>query len=621
MKTRVFGIVLLAVIFAAPVPLFALGEYDGVWFGVDNFSVCGESGSYDMGGVIYQESDDILWIGHIEIGIIKLIKSGGQWVLASPQDAIYDGSYITLTTMTCYFSGTNNLHGDITYTLYEDGQKYPGHTTVDYHRVESQVLSNGAELFSLSGGKDSLRCFEIDLPPGATDMRVKTWGGSGDCDLYLIFSRPDFDIYPSEGGSNWEEIFVPSPESGKWYIGLYGSDSYSGVNIKVTFNEIPIPITGDWDGDGRDEIGLYYPSESRFYLDTNNDGVLDQNVSMGRAGDLPVIGDWDGNGIDDIGVFRPSGRRFYLDTDRDGIHDISVTIGRASDVPVVGDWDQDGRDDIGVFRPSVRRYYMDFDEDGIHDRAVTIGRIGDYSLVGDWDGDGADSIGVYRPGNHRFYLDDDDDGIHDHAATLGTEGDIPVTGDWDGDGQTDVGVFRPSDNTFYLDSNLDGTADEIIDMYQIAAQYKTIIIDGNYSDWKTEDRVYLDTDGPECGNSPGQDIKEVYIAQDDGFIYLRYILNGPPDKTFGYKFGNGRRHIYVGQNYAGGYIFYGNAFGFPQPMLPDHFVHIDGNQFECKFYKSDVKEWKGKMLAAWCDQGKETVCRDYIEMPLIDLGL
>ena len=117
MKAKVFGIVLLAVIFAAPASLFALGEYDGAYQGKDNWSCCGESGSYDIAAVVYQESDDILWIGHIEIGIIKLIKSGGQWVLASPFSTYYWDDYITIKTMTCIFSG-NCLQGNITYTLY-----------------------------------------------------------------------------------------------------------------------------------------------------------------------------------------------------------------------------------------------------------------------------------------------------------------------------------------------------------------------------------------------------------------------------------------------------------------------------------------------------------------------
>jgi hypothetical protein len=49
--------------------------------------------------------------------------------------------------------------------------------------------------------------------------------------------------------------------------------------------------------------------------------------------------------------------------------------------------------------------------------------------------------------------------------------------------------------------------------------------------------------------------------------------------------------------------------------LPDSFVHVDGNQLEAKFYKSDVKDyWIGEQLDAWLDQGVATICRDIIHL-------
>jgi len=159
--------------------------------------------------------------------------------------------------------------------------------------------------------------------------------------------------------------------------------------------------------------------------------------------------------------------------------------------------------------------------------------------------------------------------------------------------------------------------------------YKTIIINGDYEDWDEKDRVYLDTDGPECGNAPGQDIKEIYVAQDNIFVYLRYIMNGPLDESFGYKFGD-ILHTYVGQKDGKGYIFYGwpssfdiNNLGYELSAirLPDSYVAVTGNQFEAKFLKRDVRIWKHQQLKAWSDQGYQTVCRDYIVLPPLNLDL
>ena len=170
-----------------------------------------------------------------------------------------------------------------------------------------------------------------------------------------------------------------------------------------------------------------------------------------------------------------------------------------------------------------------------------------------------------------------------------------------------------------LDIRADGTFTytEYIPFFTVP--YGNIKIDGNFDDWNSSHRVYLDTNGTDCSNLPGLDLREVFLAQDETFIYLRFVLNGPLDSTYGYKFGNDDRHIYVRSD---GYISYSNGVGLPQSNLPNSFVHIDGNQFECKFYKSDVLLYwsENESLGAWLDQGRETLCRDEVRMPILEFG-
>ena len=72
--------------------------------------------------------------------------------------------------------------------------------------------------------------------------------------------------------------------------------------------------------------------------------------------------------------------------------------------------------------------------------------------------------------------------------------------------------------------------------------FKTITIDGNYSDWAESDRIYIDSEGNDWRDASGQSIKVLYIAQDENYIYLRFVLNGPMPswgtKNLGYKFGS-----------------------------------------------------------------------------------
>ena len=72
---------------------------------------------------------------------------------------------------------------------------------------------------------------------------------------------------------------------------------------------------------------------------------------FGQAGDMPVVGDFNGDGVDEIGVFRNG--KWIIDTN--GNHQIDAEdkvfeFGGAGDKPVVGDWDGDGTDEPAVFR-------------------------------------------------------------------------------------------------------------------------------------------------------------------------------------------------------------------------------------------------------------------------------
>ena len=205
-----------------------------------------------------------------------------------------------------------------------------------------------------------------------------------------------------------------------------------------------IPIIGDWDGDNTDEIGVFRPIAddgiSKFYLVTRNlvdlgdeAGAADVCVDFGPyPTNVPITGDWDGDGDDDIGGFNPEKNIFYLyklDLKAEPPSAKSykdVPFGVAGDIPFIGDWDRDGKDELGVFRspyppypaenPGTNAFYCDRELTGNQHELGEIGNDGkpkpytygdlkDYPVIGDWDGDGDDDIGVYRPHNKKFCKD------------------------------------------------------------------------------------------------------------------------------------------------------------------------------------------------------------------------
>ncbi len=179
---------------------------------------------------------------------------------------------------------------------------------------------------------------------------------------------------------------------------------------------------------------------------------------FGQAGDVPITGDWDGYGHDQLGVFRPSTNTFALRHD-DG-SSTSLVFGNSGDIPVPGMWDHNGHAQMAIYRPSTNTFSVRHDDGTV--TSLAFGNPGDIPVVGDWDGVGHTQVGVFRPGANpgdanTFALRHDDGSVS--TATYGVQGDVPVVGDWAGKGRTTFGIFRPGNATYALSNAYAGTSD------------------------------------------------------------------------------------------------------------------------------------------------------------------
>jgi len=130
--------------------------------------------------------------------------------------------------------------------------------------------------------------------------------------------------------------------------------------------------------------------------------LIDHVFQYGTEGDVAVSGDWNGDGVTNIGLFR--GGTWYLDADGNGrwtAGDVYVeNLGAPGDTPVVGDFNGDGVDDLGVYRGGT--WYLDADGDHRLDARDKVFRLGgphDRPVVGDFNNDGIDEIATYRDGH------------------------------------------------------------------------------------------------------------------------------------------------------------------------------------------------------------------------------
>jgi serine-aspartate repeat-containing protein C/D/E len=227
---------------------------------------------------------------------------------------------------------------------------------------------------------------------------------------------------------------------GEWFIDLNGNGVWDEGDLWAKLGtKDDKPVTGDWDGDGKTDIGIYgpawagdpravakepglpdphnSPTGARKNIPPRPDeatlgvrhmkrtrggplhsDVIDHVFHFGSSLDVPVTGDWTGTGVDSIGIY--SDGQWVLDVDGDGKRseaDITLRMGEKGDRPVVGDFDGDGTDELGVYRDG--HWHIDINHDGALDERDLhheLGSAGHRPVVGDWDGDGVDQIGVHR---------------------------------------------------------------------------------------------------------------------------------------------------------------------------------------------------------------------------------
>jgi ribosomal protein S16 len=203
-------------------------------------------------------------------------------------------------------------------------------------------------------------------------------------------------------------------------------------------------ITGDWDGDGVDTIGLYNPKTSKFYLrDSNNSGYADLTFQYGPAnsGWKPVAGDWDGDGIDTIGLYSPVSATFYLNNHNSaGFADTTFVYGPAGNswTPIVGDWNADGLDTVGLYNSANSTFYLrNLNMAGHANVTFNYGPAGKdwMPIAGDWNVNGIDTVGMFDPIHSIFYLRNTNDaGYADTTFQYGPydAGWCPIVGNWTG---------------------------------------------------------------------------------------------------------------------------------------------------------------------------------------------
>ncbi|MFA6098237.1 MAG: peptidoglycan DD-metalloendopeptidase family protein [Patescibacteria group bacterium] len=307
---------------------------------------------------------------------------------------------------------------------------------------------------------------------------------------------------PQSPGTYTLRARVYHPHSGTFITGT-GPDVTFNVQVvsPPQENTSYYPISGDFNGDGLADVGLYDQITGNWYIalhsSTSNRFIPQAEPWLtgwgtGIGNYLPTSGDVDGDGLWDLILYQPVNGRWAVAKNYGGyfaqlngtyIHGCwyeNWGTGEGVYFPASGDVDGDGLWDAILYQPvngrwPVAKNYGDhFTQiNGPYARGCWYENwgtgVGVYQPVsGDVDGDGLSDILLYQPVNGRWAVAKNYGGYFAQLngpyvrgcwlANWGTGVGVymPISGDVDNDGLTDILLYVPSTGRWAVAKNYGG---------------------------------------------------------------------------------------------------------------------------------------------------------------------
>ena len=250
------------------------------------------------------------------------------------------------------------------------------------------------------------------------------------------------------------------------YVATSTGNGFSGTSVKWHDFFAPggeTPLTGDFNGDGKDDIVTFtHGSLNDVYVALSSGTSFGAGQKwhdfFGLAGEVPAVGDVNGDGRDDIITFT-----------RNNLADVYVALstgtsfgasakwhdffGLAGETPGIGDFNGDGRDDIVVFNQGTLADVYVATSTGTGFAGTTVkwhdffSIAGEAPRIGDFNGDGRDDIATFTLNAAADVYVATSTGTGFSGTTVkwndffGLGGEFPYAGDATGDGKDDVLVF------------------------------------------------------------------------------------------------------------------------------------------------------------------------------------
>lgn len=163
----------------------------------------------------------------------------------------------------------------------------------------------------------------------------------------------DLAIYHVPTGGWYYRALGKSLIYGPFYVSRGADEAARGKPVDPDeYDELRIvPVSGDFDGDGRTDFSEMERSTGYWRIKFNTGYMHTVGLASGGAGGIPVAGDFDGDFKDDPAIFNPTTGAWKVFPSAYGYAPMSLSVW-AGGMPVRGDYDGDGRDDLITYNPA-----------------------------------------------------------------------------------------------------------------------------------------------------------------------------------------------------------------------------------------------------------------------------
>ncbi len=197
----------------------------------------------------------------------------------------------------------------------------------------------------------------------------------------LLPAKPPRPVAGDFNGNNRDSVGVFENHDATWHLGNKNGQGKELWTFQFgTLNSEA--ITGNWNGAGGDGVGTYQPTTGQFSLrNTATPGSAEYSFTL-LAGSPPTVltgghavsGDFNGNGKDSVGIYDPNNGHFYLTNADLTVPAASHTAGVDYQfgpnpglpvgaegpplLPVFADWNFNGKDTPAVYEQAIQTFHV-----------------------------------------------------------------------------------------------------------------------------------------------------------------------------------------------------------------------------------------------------------------------